>query len=53
MYISVKIGWNLIEWLEFLEIGQNLTQGGTGGITVSDCMLIRDILAILAEMERN
>ena len=40
MYISVKIGWNLTKWLEFLETSQNLTQGGTGGITVSDCMLI-------------
>ena len=53
MYISVKIGRNLIEWPEFLETGQNLTQGGTGGIIVLDCMLIRDISAILAGMERN
>ena len=53
MYISIKIAQNLIEWPEFLETGQNLTQGGTSGITVSNCMLIRDISAILARMERN
>ena len=53
MYISAEIGRNLTEWLELPEIGRNLTQGGTGGIIVSDCMLVQDILAIPTEMEQN
>ena len=51
--IPTEIGRNLTKWPELLEIGWNLTQGGTGGITISDCMLVRDILAISTKMERN
>ena len=42
MYISIEIGQNLMEWRELPEIGWNLTQGGTGGITILDCMPIRN-----------
>ena len=51
MYISAKIGQILTEWLELLETGRNLTQGGTDGITISDCMLVQDILTIPCKME--
>ena len=53
MYISVEIGQNLMEWRELPEIGWNLTQGGTSGITILDCMPVRHILAISAVTERN
>ena len=53
MYISVEIGQNLMEWLELPEIGRNLSRGGTGGITVLDCMPVQDIPAILTGTERN
>ena len=53
MYISIEIGQNLMEWRELPKIGWNLTQGRTGGITILDCMPVRDILAISAGTERN
>ena len=53
MYILVEIGQNLMEWWELHKIGWNLTQGGTGDITILDCMPVRDILAISVGMERN
>ena len=53
MYILVEIGQTLMEWRELPKIGWNLTQGRTGGITILDCMPVRDILAISAGTERN
>ena len=53
MYISVEIDQNLMEWRELPEIGWNLTQGGTGGITILDCIPVQDILAISVGTERN
>jgi len=42
-----------MEWPECFETNRNLTQGGRGGITVPNCMLVRDIPAVPARMKRN
>ena len=53
MYISVKIGQNMMKWPKFHKTGWNLTRGETGGITIPDCVPVQDILAISTGTERN
>ena len=50
---NLHLGQNLPEWPEWPKTARNLTRGGTWGILVPVCILVRKILAILARTKRN